>query len=52
MTGKISWLIAFLVLSLGLYKCAENQFQIDRCLDRGGRWNYDNGLCEGVREDP
>lgn len=22
------------------------QIQIDRCLDNGGRWNYENGKCE------
>ena len=22
------------------------QLEIDRCLDTGGRWQYENGLCE------
>jgi len=21
-------------------------WHVDRCLDRGGRWNYDQGRCE------
>ena len=24
-------------------------FRIDRCLDRGGRWNYAKSECEGER---
>lgn len=24
------------------------QLRIDSCLDRGGRWNYKNGNCEGI----
>jgi hypothetical protein len=23
---------------------------IDSCLDRGGRWNYDVGACDGARD--
>ncbi len=23
-----------------------NFFQIDRCLDQGGKWNYDAQICE------
>ncbi|UUX98668.1 hypothetical protein [Sphingomonas sp. J315] len=25
--------------------------RIDTCLDRGGRWNYDAGLCEQGSHD-
>jgi hypothetical protein len=27
------------------------QLKIDRCLDQGGRWNYERSACE-MRTDP
>ena len=24
-------------------------FAIDACLDQGGAWNYERGVCEGAR---
>jgi hypothetical protein len=27
------------------------QLSIDRCLDRGGSFNYETGTCEGLADD-
>ena len=27
-----------------------HQIAIDRCLDAGGRWNYDDDSCEGAHD--
>jgi len=38
-------LIALAVLAIAtLYAC--RLLAIDRCLDSGGRWDYENGVCE------
>jgi hypothetical protein len=41
--------IAVLLLVAGAL-WLRHQLMIDGCLDRGGRWNHDTGLCEGARE--
>jgi hypothetical protein len=41
------WIVAAVVVALlaaGLW--VRQFFQIDGCLDSGGRWNYDSGVCE------
>lgn len=30
----------------------KREFDMDRCLDRGGQWNFKAGVCEGAREYP
>jgi hypothetical protein len=42
--------IALAVLS-GLCVWVRNSewWQVDRCLDAGGRWNYETQICEGAR---
>ena len=35
------------VLAYGLW----NFVELDRCLDAGGRWNYEIDRCEGAREE-
>ena len=38
------------VAALGLFLCwIRHHVRIDRCLDRGGAWNYDEGACEESR---
>lgn len=39
-------LVLVLVSFMGWW--LKQQIAIDRCLDAGGRWNYDDGFCEGV----
>ena len=37
--------LALLGLAYGLWF----YLTVDNCLDAGGRWNHENGLCEGAR---
>jgi hypothetical protein len=42
----------FLSLAVGTGICMlifSDFFAIDRCVDHGGRWNYDARVCEGTR---
>lgn len=41
--------IVFLIL-IGIW--LKREFDVDRCLDRGGQWNFEAGACEGAREYP
>lgn len=41
---RIGWLIMGIVLG-SLPHCSR-WFEIDTCLDRGGRWNYQTNQCE------
>ena len=38
-------LVTLGVLFFGYYKLVEF-FRVDSCLDRGGSWNYEIGVCE------
>ena len=38
--------VIFLLLLVGIW--LRQQLDIDHCLDQGGRWNYDAGMCEGA----
>jgi hypothetical protein len=38
-------LIVFIAFTFAI-RYAYWQIQIDRCLDRGGRWDYVNDVCE------
>lgn len=37
-------IIAVIVILPLLYGC--EFWEVDKCLDRGGKWNYDDGVCE------
>ncbi|GAB3669651.1 hypothetical protein GCM10028813_53490 [Ramlibacter alkalitolerans] len=42
-------LIRLLAVAVGiaaLVAVGVRELRIDRCLDAGGRWNYDRGVCE------
>ncbi len=39
---RMFFLLAFLLI--GVTGC--EQIDIDKCLDNGGRWNYENKTCE------
>jgi hypothetical protein len=39
------WAILGLGLIYGLHRC-QRFWQVDACLDSGGRWNYEVGHCE------
>lgn len=41
----ITTLIVVVSLILFLY-WFKGYLKIDKCLDSGGRWNYDKGICE------
>ena len=42
---KISLVIA-LILLISLAFWMKGCVDIDKCLDNGGRWNYEKGVCE------
>jgi hypothetical protein len=37
-----------LLVSVGLW--LRNEVRIDSCLDRGGRWDQEQQMCEGATE--
>lgn len=39
---RLLGIIFFLFLAYRIYLF----FAVDACLDRGGRWNYDENICE------
>ena len=39
-----------LITALLVGPCVQRALQIDRCLDDGGRWNYDKNQCERARQ--
>jgi hypothetical protein len=41
---KIIFSITLLLLIVFAY-WFKGQLDIDKCLDRGGRWNYEKGIC-------
>ncbi len=45
----IALLSVFLVLVAFIY--SSDLLEIDRCLDRGGRWNSETEVCEERRDD-
>lgn len=42
----VSAVIACVVVVLIVW--GRTQLKIDSCLDNGGRWNYEQGVCEGI----
>ena len=52
MTDKAKRLIVvalFLVAAILLGPPITRQLAIDRCVDRGGAWDYGRGVCRGER---
>ncbi|WP_166642746.1 hypothetical protein [Methylocaldum gracile] len=43
---KIIILAVVLILLMAGGIWLRKQLQIDSCLDAGGRWNYEEGVCE------
>lgn len=43
---KILILAVVLILLIAGGIWLRKQLQIDSCLDAGGRWNYEEGVCE------
>ena len=50
MADRRGVVLVVLVLALFMGWWMKQQIAIDRCLDAGGRWNYDDGFCEGVSD--
>ena len=49
MLRKLAIFVAIgLLLLLGMW--LKREFEIDDCLDRGGRWNFEVALCDGAQE--
>lgn len=51
----VKWVVlGFVAIALGtvVMIMLKRQVAIDRCLDRGGSWNYGLGYCEGARAIP
>jgi len=42
---KILLVISLLLLSAFAY-WMKGYLDVDKCLDSGGRWNYEKGICE------
>lgn len=45
MRKKIILSIIIVILLISLILWLKNFLQIDRCLDNGGRWNYEEQKC-------
>jgi hypothetical protein len=43
---KFILLIIIILLCIPVYLWIKRQLEIDSCLDKGGRWNYESGKCE------
>ena len=41
-------LVAAVLAAIFLLHWCRGFISIDRCLDKGGRWNHDAGACEGT----
>jgi len=46
MKKKVIILITFILLIISFLFWAKGCLDIDKCLDSGGRWNYETGECE------
>lgn len=44
-------LIALALVAVTVVPWVSRQLSIDRCLDAGGRFNYEIGTCEGARSE-
>jgi len=47
---KILWAIIIL-FALWMVPYCKRWWEIDRCLDNGGRWDYENRVCEFVTKE-
>lgn len=45
---RLLFLIGMMVLVMGAYYL-RGCVLVDRCLDAGGRWNYEAAECDGAR---
>lgn len=46
MYKKYYIIVAVLFVLLACIVLLKEELEIDSCLDNGGRWNYENKLCE------
>lgn len=47
MSGRRKILLTIILLLLAIFGFRiKGCLDIDKCLDRGGRWNYEKGVCE------
>ncbi|MBD8530820.1 MULTISPECIES: hypothetical protein [unclassified Massilia] len=46
LAARIAVAIAILAAVLAMVDCTGRFFRIDSCLDRGGRWDYDEDACD------
>ena len=44
---RVTKLLAAVLALMFLLHWCHGFISIDRCLDNGGRWNYDAGSCKG-----
>lgn len=47
---KVIWAVLIVASLAILFFYFKRWIDIDRCLDRGGRWNYETRECEGERK--
>jgi len=45
--AALSFIVILLLLTLAV-RWVRHELAVDRCLDRGGRWNVVSALCEGT----
>jgi hypothetical protein len=45
----VLYLLSIAILGL-MAGWAAQFWKTDKCLDRGGRWNYERNTCEGARD--
>jgi hypothetical protein len=45
-TKKIIILVLGVICLVGILAYLKRQVDIDKCLDNGGRWNYEDNICE------
>jgi hypothetical protein len=49
MNNKVLLAIIFVGGIVALAIGVRHWLAIDRCLDLGGRWNYESGICAGAK---
>ena len=46
MIFRVIIMMLIIAVSLSIYPYLINFLNIDKCLDRGGKWNYQEQFCE------
>jgi hypothetical protein len=46
--GRTLVAIVAILVVVGVVLWIRDLLAVDRCLDHGGRWNYDEDACEGI----